>query len=54
MIKEVQIRNVYKSLFSQWLEDFKKTVNDFSELPGYDVSTGLSRMFKKMSSRSQV
>jgi hypothetical protein len=38
MLKEVNIRAKYRTLFHRWMEDFKKTLESLVESEDYDVS----------------
>jgi hypothetical protein len=38
MLKEVNIKAKYRTLFHNWVEDFKKTLDNFAESEDYDVS----------------
>jgi cyclopropane fatty-acyl-phospholipid synthase-like methyltransferase len=38
MLKEVNIRAKYRTLFHHWMEDFKKTLENIEESEDYDVS----------------
>ncbi|PSN31316.1 Nucleolar protein 6 [Blattella germanica] len=38
VLKEVQVRAVYKSLLEKWVEDFKKELEDLKESPEYDLN----------------
>jgi hypothetical protein len=38
MLKEVNVRAKYRTLFHQWVENFKKTLDNIAESKEYDVS----------------
>jgi hypothetical protein len=38
MLKEVSIRVKYRTLFHQWMEDFKQALENIAESEDYDVS----------------
>jgi hypothetical protein len=51
MLKEVTIRAKYRTLFHQWLEDFKRALENIADSQEYDVSVPCnSRFCKEISS----
>lgn len=39
MLKEINIRARYKTLFHHWVEDFKKALGNIADSKEYDVGT---------------